>query len=251
MRRRKPDTMEIQQMKAQAKEEKQRRQIEKNKLAKEVELRKIAEREKQQLEQQLIQLQTEMRNASEALRRSEETAEIYAKKSRLKEEEALLTEHKAHTFKQEMDRLRENNIKTEKEKAELEQKIRDSEFCVLHLTEEKEKRVAEADKLKNELAFAREREREATKKLLNFLSRTVAQCSMESISLPNSTADSPTFDTDITSCDLIVASGDMQQITNEIEKNRYVNIRECNGIFTDILFFFFVLNFLIFFGFKG
>lgn len=67
MRRRKPDTMEIQQMKAQAKEEKQRRQIEKKKLAKEIELRQIAEREKQQLEQQLMQLQTEMRSASEAL----------------------------------------------------------------------------------------------------------------------------------------------------------------------------------------
>ncbi len=67
MRRRKPDTMEIQQMKAQAKEEKQRRQIEKKKLAKEIELRQIAEREKQQLEQQLMQLQTEMRSAGEAL----------------------------------------------------------------------------------------------------------------------------------------------------------------------------------------
>lgn len=67
MRRRKPDTMEIQQMKAQAKEEKQRRQIEKKKLAKEIELRKNAEREKHQLEQQLMQLQNEMRNASEAL----------------------------------------------------------------------------------------------------------------------------------------------------------------------------------------
>lgn len=221
MRRRKPDTMEIQQMKAQAKEEKQRRQIEKKKLAKEVELRKLAEHEKHQLEQQLMQLQNEMRNASEALRRSEETAEIYAEKSRLKEEEALLTEHKAHTFKQEMDRLRENNIKTEKEKAELEQKIRDSEYCVMHLTEEKEKRAAEADKLKNELSYAREREREATKKLLNFLSRSVAQCSMESIPMTtNSIADTASFDTDLTSCDLIVASGDMQQITNEIEKNR-------------------------------
>lgn len=67
MRRRKPDTMEIQQMKAQAKEEKQRRQIEKKKLAKEIELRKNAEREKQQLEQQLMQLQGDMRSASEAL----------------------------------------------------------------------------------------------------------------------------------------------------------------------------------------
>lgn len=140
----------------------------------------------------------------------------------MKEEEALLTEHKAHTFKQEMDRLRESHIKTEKEKAELEKQIRDAEFCVVHLTEEKDKRAAEADKLKNELCFARERERDATRKLLNFLSRSVAQCSMESISSPNSNAESPIFDADLTSCDLIMASGDMQQITNEIEKNRYV-----------------------------
>lgn len=221
MRRRKPDTMEIQQMKAQAKEEKQRRQIEKKKLTKEMELRKIAEREKQQLEQQFLQLQNDMRNISETLRRSEETAEIYAEKSRLKEEEAILTEHKAHTFKQEMDRLRESHIKTEKEKAELEKKIRDAEYSVVHLTEEKEKRAAEADKLKNELIFARDRERDATKKLLNFLSRSVTQCSMESISAPGSvTADSPCFDSDLTTCDLIVASGNMEQITNEIEKNR-------------------------------
>lgn len=54
-------------MKAQAKEEKQRRQIEKKKLTKEMELRKLAEREKQQLEQQFMQLQTEMRNISENL----------------------------------------------------------------------------------------------------------------------------------------------------------------------------------------
>lgn len=67
MRRRKPDTMEIQQMKTQAKDEKQRRLIEKKKLTKETELRKIAEREKQILEQQFMQLQNEMRNMSETL----------------------------------------------------------------------------------------------------------------------------------------------------------------------------------------
>lgn len=131
----------------------------------------------------------------------------------------MLTEHKAHTFKQEMDRLRESHIKTEKEKAELEKKIRDAEFCVVHLTEEKEKRAAEADKLKNELLFARDRERDATKKLLNFLSHSVAQYSMESLSAPAG-GESPSFESDLTTCDLIVASGNMEQITNEIEKNR-------------------------------
>lgn len=121
-----------------------------------------------------------------------------------------------------MDRLRESHIKTEKEKAELEKKIRDAEFCVVHLTEEKEKRAAEADKLKNELLFARDRERDATKKLLNFLSHSVAQYSMESVSsAPGSvTGESPSFDSDLNTCDLIVASGNMEQITNEIEKNR-------------------------------
>lgn len=67
MRRRKPDTMEIQQMKAQAKEEKQRRQVERNKLAREKQLREQAEREKTMLEGRLLQLQEEMRNANAAL----------------------------------------------------------------------------------------------------------------------------------------------------------------------------------------
>lgn len=67
MKRRKPDTMEIQQMKAQAKEEKQRRQIERNKLAREKQLREAAERDKAAMEQRLFQLQDEMRNANEAL----------------------------------------------------------------------------------------------------------------------------------------------------------------------------------------
>lgn len=67
MRRRKPDTMEIQQMKAQAKEEKQRRQIERNKLAREKQLREAAERDRAAMEQRLIKLQEEMRAANTAL----------------------------------------------------------------------------------------------------------------------------------------------------------------------------------------
>lgn len=67
MKRRKPDTMEIQQMKAQAKEEKQRRQVERNKLTREKQLRETAERERAAMEQRLMQLQEEMRAANEAL----------------------------------------------------------------------------------------------------------------------------------------------------------------------------------------
>lgn len=67
MRRRKPDTMEIQQMKAQAKEEQERRQIERSKLLREKALRETAELEKHKLEEKLYRLQEEMRTASDAL----------------------------------------------------------------------------------------------------------------------------------------------------------------------------------------
>jgi len=67
MRRRKPDTMEIQQMKAQAKEEKQRRQQERAKLAREKALREKAEQDRYKMEKHLKHLQEEMRLANDAL----------------------------------------------------------------------------------------------------------------------------------------------------------------------------------------
>ncbi|XP_034099900.1 LOW QUALITY PROTEIN: moesin/ezrin/radixin homolog 2 [Drosophila sulfurigaster albostrigata] len=169
MRRRKPDTMEIQQMKAQAKEEKQRRQIERKKFIREKKLREKAEHERYELEKRLDHLQDEMRMANDALRRSEETKELYFEKSRVNEEQMQLTECKANHFKTEMDRLRERQLKVEREKHDLEKKIRDADFYVLQLTVENDKREAETEKLKKELICAKMAEREATARLLNFL----------------------------------------------------------------------------------
>ncbi|XP_073835427.1 ezrin/radixin/moesin family protein merlin isoform X2 [Musca autumnalis] len=171
MRRRKPDTMEIQQMKAQAKEEKQRRQMERKKFLREKKLRERAEQERYMLEAQLERLQEEMRCASDALRRSEETKELYFEKSRVNEEQMQLTECKANHFKSEMDRLRERQMKIEREKMDLEKKIREADFFVHQLTMEKDKREAEAEKLRKELICAKLAEREATARLLNFLNR--------------------------------------------------------------------------------
>ena len=53
MRRRKPDTIEVQQMKAQAREEKHVKQLERAKLVREQQARVDAEREKQELEGRL------------------------------------------------------------------------------------------------------------------------------------------------------------------------------------------------------
>lgn len=227
MRRRKQDTMEIQQMKAQAKEEKQRRQIERTKFLREKNLREKAEMERIDLEKRLDQLRADMMAASDALRLSEETKDLYFEKNRINEEQVQLTECKANRFKIEMDRLRESHLKTENEKAELEKKIRDVDYYVQQLTLEKETRTAEAEKLKRELKSARLAEREANAKLLSFLNRNVqyASASIEpsiisgssrSESLPSEMSET----TITTTKDFYVSEKEMEQISNEIEKSR-------------------------------
>lgn len=171
MRRRKPDSMEVQQMKTQAKEEKTRRQIERNKLAREKQLREAAEREKAAMEQRLIQYQEEIRLANEALRRSEETADLLAEKSRVAEEEAMLLSQKAAEAEQEITRIRLTAMKTEEEKVHLERKTREAEQLTARLVDESERRAAEANRLKDELLRARLAEKQAKEKLLEFLSR--------------------------------------------------------------------------------
>ncbi|RLU17164.1 hypothetical protein DMN91_011233 [Ooceraea biroi] len=235
MRRRKPDSMEVQQMKAQAKEEKSRRQIERNKLAREKQLREAAEREKAAMEQRLLQYQEEIRLANEALRRSEETADLLAEKSRVAEEEAMLLSQKASEAEQEITRIRLNNMKTEEEKVHLERKTREAELLTERLVQESERRAAEAEKLKDELLRARIAEKEAKEKLLEFLSRNAYAATIAPVPnlfpstqvLPSDLqADLQTLQLeaeplspDLTSYDLI-ADGDVDQLSLEIEKER-------------------------------
>lgn len=234
MRRRKPDSMEVQQMKAQAKEEKSRRQIERNKLAREKQLREAAEREKAAMEQRLMQYQEEIRLANEALRRSEETADLLAEKSRVAEEEAMLLSQKASEAEQEITRLRLGAMKTEEEKVHLERKTREAELLTARLVDESERRAAEADRLKDELLKARLAEKQAKEKLLDFLSRnaynnitSVPNLYSPSQVLPSELQsdlrslqlDSEPLPADLTAYDLIT-DGDMEQLSLEIEKER-------------------------------
>ncbi|XP_077290082.1 ezrin/radixin/moesin family protein merlin isoform X2 [Arctopsyche grandis] len=245
MRRRKPDTMEVQQMKTQAKEEKQRRQIERNKLAREKQLRETAERDRAAMEQRLLQYQEEIRLANEALRRSEETADLLAEKSRVAEEEASLLAQKASETEQEMSRLRLSAIQTEEEKIHLERKTREAEFLTARLVEESEKRAAEADRLKNELLEARVAEKQAKENLLHFLSRNtttpLAQTPIPSILFPSSCSLPTDLQTDLESLHIsgreldtlgmeplvteltsyeLMGDGDIQELSLEIEKQR-------------------------------
>ncbi|KAK2714705.1 hypothetical protein QYM36_009060 [Artemia franciscana] len=168
MRRRRPDTMEVQQMKAQAKEEKLRRQMERTKLLKEKQLREAAEREKMSLEQRLSQYQEEMRLANEALRRSEETADLLNAKVRVTEEEAALLQQKAIEAEEELNRLRIQAMKSEEEKLLYERRMREAELLAAQMLEEAERRVNEAEYLKVQLSQAKMAERQAKERLVQY-----------------------------------------------------------------------------------
>ena len=174
IKRRKPDSMEIQQMKAQAREEKMRRQAERNKFLKEKQLREEAEKEKRELQQRLFQFQEEAKLAQEALRRSEETAELLAEKARMAEEETMLLSQKAAEAEAEIQRIKINAIKTEEEKLLMERKACEAELLATTMVEESERRAKEAEHLREELLQAKLSERDAKEKLIDLLCESVS-----------------------------------------------------------------------------
>uniref|UniRef100_A0A4W4F4C8 FERM domain-containing protein n=1 Tax=Electrophorus electricus TaxID=8005 RepID=A0A4W4F4C8_ELEEL len=172
MRRRKVDSLEVQQMKAQAREEKARKQMERQRLDREKRLREEAERARDELERRLIQLQDEALMANEALLRSEETADLLAEKAQIAEEEAKLLAQKAAEAEQEIQRIKVTAIRSEEEKRLIEQKKLEAEMLALKMAEESERRAKEAEQLKQDLQEARESERRAKHKLLEITSKS-------------------------------------------------------------------------------
>ncbi|MGH0181736.1 UNVERIFIED_CONTAM: hypothetical protein FKN15_019045 [Acipenser sinensis] len=139
MRRRRVDSLEVQQMKSQAREEKARKQMERQRLAREKQLRGEAERARDELERRLHQLQDEAQMANEALLRSEETAELLHEKAQIAEEEAKLLAQKAAEAEQEMQRIKVTSIRSEQEKRLMEQKVLEAEMLALKMAEESER----------------------------------------------------------------------------------------------------------------
>uniref|UniRef100_A0A8C2PM33 Neurofibromin 2a (merlin) n=1 Tax=Cyprinus carpio TaxID=7962 RepID=A0A8C2PM33_CYPCA len=125
------------QIKMQAGEEKARKQIEWQRLEREKQLRKEAERARDELEKRLIQLQDEAHMANEALLCSE-TVDLLAEKAQIAEEEAKLLAQKAAEAEQEMQRIKVT-IRTEEEKRLMEQKMLEAETLALKMAEESER----------------------------------------------------------------------------------------------------------------
>uniref|UniRef100_A0A8C5RLG0 NF2, moesin-ezrin-radixin like (MERLIN) tumor suppressor n=1 Tax=Laticauda laticaudata TaxID=8630 RepID=A0A8C5RLG0_LATLA len=219
MRRRKADSLEVQQMKAQAREEKARKQMERQRLAREKQMREEAERTRDEMERRLLQLKEEATMANEALMRSEETADLLAEKAQITEEEAKLLAQKAAEAEQEMQRIKATAIRTEEEKRLMEQKVLEAEMLALKMAEESERRAKEADQLKNDLQESRDSERRAKQKLLEITSKSsyTQPVNASTTALP---ADMSTFGIISESLSFDFKDNDMKRLSMEIEKEK-------------------------------
>jgi radixin len=137
MRRRKPDSIEVQQMKAQAREEKLSKQAERVQLEKERQQREDAERQKKELEERLRRYEEEYERAKQELEKSQEVALSLEENMRKAEHERRELEE-ARLRAVEARRLAEEAASLEKE--ERERKEREAAEAQLEL----ERRAQEA-----------------------------------------------------------------------------------------------------------
>uniref|UniRef100_A0A2K6LLH7 NF2, moesin-ezrin-radixin like (MERLIN) tumor suppressor n=1 Tax=Rhinopithecus bieti TaxID=61621 RepID=A0A2K6LLH7_RHIBE len=205
MRRRKADSLEVQQMKAQAREEKARKQV------------------SMTLKQQVLERMWRNRNTFTLLHRalqmrSEETADLLAEKAQITEEEAKLLAQKAAEAEQEMQRIKATAIRTEEEKRLMEQKVLEAEVLALKMAEESERRAKEADQLKQDLQEAREAERRAKQKLLEIATKPTYP-PMNPIPAPLP-PDIPSFNLIGDSLSFDFKDTDMKRLSMEIEKEK-------------------------------
>ncbi|XP_076804016.1 uncharacterized protein LOC143448259 isoform X1 [Clavelina lepadiformis] len=162
MKKRKVDSMEIQHMKTQAKEERERKLAERERFRKERESRIQIQQEKKELEEKLKPLQEENKAAADALRRSEETAELLSEKAKLAEEEAKLLRIKVSNAENEIQRLKMDNNQFQEANHLLKQNLLK---VTQQLSEQSRAKSLEMENLRNELHATKAALSEANRKI--------------------------------------------------------------------------------------
>ncbi|XP_061691964.1 moesin-like isoform X7 [Syngnathoides biaculeatus] len=98
MRRRKPDTIEVQQMKAQAREEKNKRQIERALLESEKKKRENAEKETEKIARETMELMERLRQIEEQTKRAQDELEEQTRRALELEKEKTLAQEEAESL---------------------------------------------------------------------------------------------------------------------------------------------------------
>jgi len=170
MRRRKPDTIEVQQMKAQAREEKIAKQQERARLTKEKQAREDAEREKQEMSERLKKFEEEARLAQIALDKAKEEALRKEEARRVAEEETARLEELKREAELERQKLEEEAANERIAKEEYEKRAAAAREEAEKRAAEIEERQKEAERLQQELAESQKREEDQKQELLKIIS---------------------------------------------------------------------------------
>lgn len=165
MRRRKPDTIDVQQMKTQAREEKQAMQQQREKLQMEIAAREKAEKKQQEYEERLRSMQEEIErrqqelaNAQEMIRRLEEQLrQLQIAKDEL--------ETRQNELQAMMERLEESKNMEAAERAKLEEEIQAKQMEVMRIQDEVQAKDEETRRLQEEVELARQKQEAATQAL--------------------------------------------------------------------------------------
>uniref|UniRef100_A0A1Q3FAR0 Moesin/ezrin/radixin homolog 1 n=1 Tax=Culex tarsalis TaxID=7177 RepID=A0A1Q3FAR0_CULTA len=166
MRRRKPDTIDVQQMKAQAREEKNAKQQEREKLQLALAARERAEKKQQEYEDRLRNMQEEMERsqanlieAQDIIRRLEEQLkQLQSAKEDL--------EQRQNELQVMITRLEETKNMEAAERAKLEEEIRMKQEEVHKIQEEVSVKDSETKRLQEEVEEARRKQTEAAEALM-------------------------------------------------------------------------------------
>lgn len=160
MRRRKPDTIDVQQMKAQARDEKLAKQQQREKLQLEIAARERAEKKQQEYMDKLKQMEEEMTRSQASLTEAQEM--IRRLEEQLKQLQAAKDEHekKQMELQEMMMRLEETKNMEAAERQKLEDEIMAKQQEVLRIQEEVEAKDNETKRLQEEVEAARSKAEE-------------------------------------------------------------------------------------------
>ncbi|KAM7395214.1 hypothetical protein PAMA_006801 [Pampus argenteus] len=152
MRRRKPDTIEVQQMKAQAREEKQQKQMERAQLENEKKKREAIEKEKEQMEREkqelmlrLYQFEEKTKKAEKDLQDQLQRAMMLEQERRRAEEEAARLEAERQAALLAKEELARHSEDQKKSQAQLAAELEEHTAKITMLEEAKRRKEEEAD----------------------------------------------------------------------------------------------------------
>ncbi|XP_075215631.1 moesin isoform X5 [Lycorma delicatula] len=166
MRRRKPDTIDVQQMKAQAREEKLAKQQQREKLQLEIAAREKAEKKQQEYEERIKSMQDEMEKRQQDLAEAQDMIRRLEEQLRQLQAAKEELEARQNELQVMMERLEESKNMEAAERVKLEEEIRMKQDEVLRIQSEVDIKDEETRRLQEEVEAARQKQAEVNAALL-------------------------------------------------------------------------------------